>query len=172
MGGPPYFSRQEFLCLSGNIPHIIGEVKRSTKRPPTVDLPIFDHASFRPASPPIFPLPISELYLVNSQICDRHCTYFSKVRAMTIANFLFWLVLGEFLGAEKNLRSILCIDCHILVVSTPVFQQNIMRTPPTFAEFGFAIIPECISCAPRPTETYFLDIALIGRQLLLPSHVR
>ena len=57
IGGSPHFSCQEFLCSSGIIPHRIGEEKHEKT---TVDLPIFDHASFRPASPPIFPLAILE----------------------------------------------------------------------------------------------------------------
>ncbi len=58
IGGPPHSSCQEFLCSSsGNIPKRIGEEKHKKT---TVDLPIFNDASFCPASPPIFPLPISE----------------------------------------------------------------------------------------------------------------
>ena len=85
VGGPPHFSRQEFSCSSGNVPHRIGEKKY--KNTTTVDLPIFDQASFRPASPPIFPLPISEYRQPAVQIGDCHCMYFSKVHAVTVANF-------------------------------------------------------------------------------------
>ena len=84
IGGPPHSSRQEFLCSSGNIPKRIGEEKHEKT---TVDLPIFDEASFRPASPPIFPLPISEYRQPAVQIGDCHCMYFSKVHAVTVADF-------------------------------------------------------------------------------------
>jgi len=109
VGGPPHSSRQELLCSSGNIPKRIGEEKHEKT---TVNLPNFDDASFCSANPPIFPLPILEYPQPAKQIGDRHYTYFSKVRVVTIADFRFWLVLGEFLGVEIFLRSILCIDHH------------------------------------------------------------
>ena len=84
LGGSPHFSRQELLGSSGNIPHRTGEEKHEKT---TVNLPNFDKASFRPASPPKFLHQILEVDLVNSQIGDGQATYFSKVRGVTIADF-------------------------------------------------------------------------------------
>ena len=57
LGGPVPKSRQEFLCSSRNTPRMIG--KKGHKKT-FDDLPIFDQAKFWPASPPIFPLSLSD----------------------------------------------------------------------------------------------------------------
>ena len=93
LGGPPHSSRQEFLCLSGNIPKRIGEEKHEKT---TVNLPNFNDASFCPASPPRFPLPILEYCQPAVQIGDLHWTYFWKVRSRTVADLLRGLTIFRY----------------------------------------------------------------------------
>ena len=79
IGGPPHSSRQEFLCSSRYIPKRIGKEKHKKT---TVNLPNFNNASFFPASPPIFLLPISEY-------C--HFPWQEKLVAPLIANLIGYL---------------------------------------------------------------------------------
>ena len=104
LGGVPHSSRQEFLCSSGNIPKRIGEEKHEKT---TVDLPIFDQASFRPASPPIFPLSISEYRQAAKQIGDRHRMLNWKQHAVTVADFWF----GRFWVRNDYIIRFFCYHC-------------------------------------------------------------
>ena len=123
LGGPPHSSRQEFLCLSGNIPKRIGKEKHEKT---TVDLPIFDNASFCPASPPICPLPILEYCQPAKKIGDHHRTYFWKVRTVTIANFWFcwlcvWISERKFFCGQFY---VLIIIMHLIHLSSCLFPRT------------------------------------------------
>ena len=102
IGGPPHFSRQEFLCSSRNIPKRIGKEKHEKT---TVDLPIFDQASFCPARN-IGILSTSE---ANWRL-SRHVLFKSTWRDKR--RFSILLVVCVKLGVEFFLRSILCVDHH------------------------------------------------------------